>query len=275
MIYAFPDRKKAFFISHNTDSETANYERFNEILIRHLNLEKNSATAEIVESAELSQWEGYFIPAVSRFEPLAYLDTLSSFAKVSVEGEKVILAPFQKPVKELFSTRNNILKAEGKTIGSHVFYKNEENTPIISDGISSLKKTNGLFLLSHWISFCLGCIGLLYLLVSGTIQFIRNKRRIFEKPVWFSFLSIVLLFVPIPFFFLQSFISIGDLTMASLLLGISTLFLPFGLVTTAWFYVKIGMPKLYHKTDFLAVIFALQWVAILAYWGLIPFRLWV
>jgi hypothetical protein len=147
--------------------------------------------------------------------------------------------------------------------------------PIISDGLSSLKKTNGLFLLSRWISFCLGCAGLLYLLLSGAIQLIRNKRRIFEKPVWFSFLSIILLFVPIPFFFLQSFVSIGDLTIASLLLAVSTFLLPFGLLATAWFYLKNGMPKLYQKTDFVAFVFSFQWIVILAYWRLIPLRLWV
>lgn len=34
MLYWFPKSKKAFFISHNMDSETANYERFNETLIK-------------------------------------------------------------------------------------------------------------------------------------------------------------------------------------------------------------------------------------------------
>jgi hypothetical protein len=88
-------------------------------------------------------------------------------------------------------------------------------------------------------------------------------------------LSIVLLFIPIPFFFLQSFISIGDLTIASLLLAISTFLLPFGLIATGWIYLKNGMPKPYQKTDFVAVLFSFQWLVVLVYWGLIPFRLWV
>jgi len=275
MIYAFPSSRKAFFISHNMDSESANYERFNEILIRHLTLEKTDQPARAVKPSDLSDWEGYFIPVVSRFEPLAYLDALASFTKVSIKDDKVTLSPFQKQSRELFYTGNNILTAEGKTTGSHVFFKTDENTPIISDGLSSLRKINSLLLLSHWISFCLGCIGLVYLLVSGVVQLIKYKTNIITKPVWFAFLSIALLFVPVPFFLLQSFVSIGDLTAASLLLAISTFLLPFGLAATGWLYIKNGMPKLYNKTDFLAVVFSFQWVILLAYWGLIPFILWV
>jgi hypothetical protein len=274
MIYAFPSSRKAFFISHNMDSESANYERFNEILIRHLNLEKTVQPIKVIKPTDLSDWEGYFVPVVSRFEPLAYLDALASFTKVSIKNDKVTLSPFQKPSRELFYTGNNILTAEGKTTDSHVFFKTDEHTPIISDGLSSLRKINSLSLLGHWISFCLGCIGLVYLLVSGVIQLIKYKTHIITKPVWYSFLSIVLLFVPVPFFLFQSFVSIGDLTVASMLLAISTFLLPFGFIASGWFYIKNGMPKFYNKTDFLAMIFSLQWVIVLGYWGLIPFILW-
>ena len=275
MIYAFPESRKAFFISHNMDSESANYERFNEILIRHLNLEKPGQPAQTVKPADLSDWEGYFTPLVSRFEPLAYLDALASFTKVGIKGDKVTLSPFQKPSRELSYTGNNVLRAEGRTTGSHVFYKTKDNTPIISDGLSSLRKINNLALLSLWISFCLGLAGLLYLLISGFVQLVKHKRHFIKKPVWFSFLAIVLLFVPIPFFLLQSFVSIGDVTVASILLAISTFLLPFGLAASAWLYIKNGMPKFYGKADFLAVVFSFQWLLVLAYWGLIPFILWV
>ena len=275
MIYAFPASKKAFFISHNMDSESANYERFNEILIRHLKLEKGEQSAKTIKPANLSDWEGYFVPVVSRFQPLAYLDTLASFTNVGIEGDKVIVAPFQKSSKELFYIGNNVLIAEGKTTGSHVFYKNDENTPIISDGLSSIRKINSFSLLSLWISFCFGVFGLLYLFGSGVIQIVKYKRHIINKPIWFSFLSIILLFVAVPFFLLQSFVSIGDVTIASVILAISTFLLPFGLIVSGWLYVKNGMPKFYNKIDFLAIVFSFQWVVFLSFWGLIPFLLWV
>jgi hypothetical protein len=275
MIYVFPESKKAFFISHNMDSETADYEKFNEILIRHLNPEKAGQFAESINPADLSDWEGYFVPVVSRVQPLAYLDALASFTKVSIENDKVVLSPFQKSSKELSYTGGNTLTAAGKTGSSHVFYKNDEKRPVISDGISSVKKTSGLALLGLWISFCLGCIGLLYLLMSGAIQLFKYKRHFINQPVRFSFLSIMLLFVPVPFFLLQSFVSIGDLTAASLLLALATFVLPFGLFASGWLYAKKGMPGLYKKADFLAVVFSFQWIAVLAFWNLIPFRLWV
>lgn len=275
MIYAFPAHKKAFFISHNMDSETANYDRFNEILIRHLNPEKDAQPSNFIKFGDLSDWEGYYLPVVSRFEPLAYLEALTGFTKVAAKDEKVIWSPFQKPSRELFHTGNNIFTATGKTTGSHVFYKNEENMPVISDGLFSLRKINDFTLLCLWISFCFGLIGLSYLLISGFGQLIKYKRQFIKKPVLFSFLAIVLLFVPMPFFLLQSFVSIGDLTVASAALAISTFLLPFGLALSGGLYIKKGMPKFYNWADFLAVLFSFQWVLVLAYWGLIPFILWV
>ena len=275
MIYAFPESRKAFFISHNMDSESANYERFNEILLRHLNLKKDGQSAKTVKPTEFADWEGYFVPLVSRFETLAYLDSLTSFTSVAVKDDKVILSTFQKPLKELVYTGNGIFIAEGKTTGSHVFYKTtEENTPVISDGLSSLKKINGLHLLFRWISFSFGLIGLAFLLVSGIIQLIKYKKGVTKKPLFPAFLSIVLLFVPVPLFLMQSFVSIGDATVASIMLAISTFLLPFGLIASALLYVKNGMPRYYDKADFLAVIFSFQWVIVLAFWGLLPFLLW-
>jgi hypothetical protein len=98
------------------------------------------------------------------------------------------------------------------------------------------------------------------LLISGVVQLVKFKTNIITKPVRFAFLSVILLFVPVPFFLLQSFVSIGDLTAASLLLAISTFLLPFGLAASGLLYIKNGMPKFYDKTDFLAVAFSLQWV---------------
>ena len=275
MIYAFPASKKAFFISHNTDSESANYERFNEILLRHLNLEKSERSPNIQKPTDFYNWEGYFVPLVSRFETLAYLDALTSFTSVSIKDKKVILSAFQKPSKELVYTGNGIFIAEGKTTGSHVFYKTEDNIPIISDGLSSLKKINGIYLLFRWISFSFGLIGLAFLLVSGVIQLFKYKRNIIKNPILPAFLSIVFLFIPVPFFLLQSFVSIGDITPASVMLAIFTFLLPFGLIASAWLYVKNGMPRFFDKADFLAIIFLFQWVIVLAFWGLIPFFLWV
>lgn len=274
MIYAFPESGKAFFISHNTDSESANYERFNEILIKYLNLSENSQTETFVNSNEFSDWEGYFIPLVSRFETLSYLDVLTGFTKVTVEDDKVVLSPFQKSSKELFHKGNGLFLAKGKITNSHVFYKTQENEPVISDGLSSLKKINGFYLLCLWTSFVCGVIGLLFLLASVAIRLFIDKGGIIINPVFPAFLSIMLLFIPIPFFLFQSFISIGDLTLAGGMSAIVTLILPFGLLASAWLYFKNGTPGYFEKLNFLAIAFSFQWVLVLAFWGLIPLILW-
>lgn len=274
MIYAFPESRKAFFISHNMDSESANYERFNEILLRHLNLKENARTVKAAPPTDVSEYQGYFIPVVSRFETLAYLDVLTGYTNVSFTDEKVILSAFQKSPKELIHTGSGIFTAEGKTSGSHVFYKNEENTPVISDGLSTIKKINGFYLLFHWFSFSLGLAGLAILMVSGLVQLIKYKKDFVKKPVFPAVLSVFLLFIPVPFFLLQSFISIGDATAASVSLAIATFILPFGLLASLLLFIKNKTSGNYDKINLLAIFFLSQWILVLTFWGLIPVLLW-
>jgi len=275
MIYMFPDSKKAFFISHNMDSETANYERFNEILIKFLNLKKQIPTVKTINANNLSDWEGHYIPVVAKFQPLAFLDIISSFTKVNLKDDKIILAPFQKPAKVLTYIGDSKFVAEGRISASHVFYKNNRNKKYISDGFSTYKEINTTYLLIYWSSFLLGCAGLIYLLISGIIQFFKFRKQIIKQPVWFSFLSITLLLVPIPFFFMQPFVSLGDITAASVILAISTCILPLGLFISGIQHLKNGMPKLYNKIDFIAITFSIQLLIVFIFWGLIPFRLWI
>ena len=275
MLYWFPKNKKAFFISHNMDSETANYERFNEILIKYLKLDTTFNDISTIKSKNLKEWNGYYIPVFSKVEPFEYFDILSSFTKITANDDFVNIAPFQKPNKKLRQVSENLLIADGKIENSHVFYKNNLGEPFISDGFSSNKKVSGYYLLAHWISFVLGCIGLVYLFFLGIIQTVKTKKQILTNPILGSFLAILLLLVPIPFFIFQSFAALGDQTTASLLLFISTCFLPLGLLYSLVKYSKSGLSSLKNKFNFVALIFSLQWIIVLLIWGLIPFRLWI
>lgn len=275
MLYWFSNSKKAFFISHNMDSETADYERFNEILIKYLKLNTPVNNTKTMLTKGLEDWNGYYIPVFSKVEPLAYFDILSSFTKVTTNADFVNITPFQKPNKKLYQVSENLLIANGKIENSHVFYKDNFGTSYISDSFSTHKKVSGYYLLAHWISFTLGCIGLIYLFFLGVFQTVRAKKQIFTNPIFGSFLAILLLLVPIPFFFFQSFVALGDQTTASLLLFISTIVLPIGLLYSFVQYLKKGLSSLKNKLNFIAIIFSLQWIVVLFAWGLIPFRLWI
>jgi CubicO group peptidase (beta-lactamase class C family) len=275
MFYWFPKLKKAFFISHNMDSETANYERFNEMFIKYLKLDNTISHLKTMEPKGLENWKGYYLPVFSKVEPFAYFDILSSYLKVAISDSSIIFAPFQKPEKILHQVSEKMLISDGKIEASHLVYKDEFDKVFITDGFSTYKKVSGYYLLGHWISFILGSIGLLFLLLSGIFQAIRSKRLIFSNPIFPSFLTILILLIPIPFFYFQSFAALGDKTFASILLFISTCFLPLGLMLSVIQYLKNGLSSLKNKFGFTATVLALQWVFMLFAWGLIPFRLWV
>lgn len=276
MLYWFPEHHKAFFISHNMDSETANYERFNEILIRHLKLDKPTPDPKGMPATGLDDWNGYYIPVFSKVAPFTYLDHLSGFSKITMHDDFVEMAPFQKTRKKLKRvTEGNLLIAEGRTETSHIFYKDASGLAYISDGFSSLKKISGYYLAAQWISFLLGCSGLICLAFAGLLQTIRLKRKIFYDNAFGAFLAVLFLLIPIPFLIFQPFSSIGDLSAASVLLFISTCLFPLGLIYTFVLYLKRGLRGLKNKLIFAAVLFSLQWVFVLTIWGLVPFRLWI
>ena len=68
----------------------------------------------------------------------------------------------------------------------------------------------------------------------------------------------------------QSFLNLGDLTFANILLAMATGVLPMAMI------IGLSMVKKCKTSliDVLGVLFTLQWVIVLIYWNLIPFRLW-
>jgi len=276
MLCWFPEYHKAFFISHNMDSETASYERFNEILARHLKLNKPLRNAGAISTKEFSGWNGYYLPVIPKIAPLAYMDNLSGFSKITVHDNFVDIVPFQKAARRLERmAEGNLLTAVGKVDNTHVFYRDSLGRAYISDGFSTLKKISGYYLIAHWASFLLGCSGLVYLLFAGIAQAIRSKKKIYSDNIFGAFLAVLLLLIPLPFFVFQSFSSIGDLSAASWLLFLSSCLLPAGLTYSLILYLKRGVKGLQSKLNFAAVVFSLQWVLVLIISNIIPFRLWV
>jgi hypothetical protein len=77
------------------------------------------------------------------------------------------------------------------------------------------------------------------------------------------------LLLPVPFFLTQSFLELGDRTAASLLLMAVTAALPPAMAWGLWLAQRARA-----WFDCLALVAVLQFLAVLAAWGLIPFRLW-
>jgi len=117
-------------------------------------------------------------------------------------------------------------------------------------------------------------LGLTWLFVAGLIALLRHRAKMINRPVAPAFVALLLFFIPVPFFMNQSFMALGDLTPASLLLALATLLLPVGMLMTLLRVINLqGKPRV-AVLHGLAAVFVLQWFAVLASAGLWPLRLW-
>lgn len=272
-LYLFPEQKKAFFISINTDSESADYQRFNKMFVDHLKIPKLKNLKSGVSSLNLAELEGYYVLNPIRFNLFAYLDMVFNSIKVSVEGSQggLRIASLQNDDYQLFPVEKNFFRKQDRTRTSHVIYQKDDRY-IVTDGLATYEETSAAYLLALWVSLSLGIIGMLLVIVRGTIGVVKSRNVLNDQVVSIPFLSILMLFVPVPFFFMQSFMEIGDPTLGNVLLTIVTGALP--LAVAFGIYKGFSVDYRLVSLDLCALALFLQWLIILAYWGLIPFRLW-
>lgn len=268
--YLFPEQKKGFFISFNTDSETANYEKFNSIFINHLGIDKpQKLKVKNNLPSNIDEFNGYYKMNPVRFEMFAYLDLLFNSIKLNQENNKLIVQSIQNETYTLLPVGGNLFRKVDRVNPSHVLFKNE-NITAVSDGLVTYEKINPLYLYIMWLSLILGLSGLVIVLFRGCYLFFQKKLFNRNQIITLPFLSILGFLIPIPFLINQSFLNLGDLTFANVLLAIVTGFLPLAMI--------INIRKIWrNKTltiDAIGILFILQWTIILIYWNLIPFRLW-
>lgn len=129
-------------------------------------------------------------------------------------------------------------------------------------------------LLPLWASLVAGVAGFAYLLLAGILRALRRRLNPAE-PLFIPFLASVALFLPAPLFFSQSFLQLGDPTPASLLLALVTGILPVAMLYGLWCSFWQEPTNRSAPMDRLALLGLLQWSMVLAYWRLVPLRLWV
>jgi hypothetical protein len=142
-------------------------------------------------------------------------------------------------------------------------------------GVKTFKKYNGAIILMLWISFVLGVLSMLYVLLSGIYGLLKSKKSYFQNPMIWVFLGVLCLLIPIPFFVNQPFVAIGDKNIASILLMLSTIILPVGTVFSGLYFWKNNAPKINKYVDIIALICVFQFLCLLAFWRMIPFRIWM
>lgn len=273
MLYIFPEEKKGFFISHNMDSETADYDVFNGVLIKTLQIPKRNKTKSSGASIKkFRDWEGYYVPVITKIEPLKLLDIIGSFNKVELNGENMVITPFQKKSIKLMHLNNGLFQAEDRVNPSHLLYENE-NDKYLTTGTFTLQKMNGWIILILSIGFILGIIGSIIILVMGIGQSFKYRFQIIKQPIFSIYFSILLLLGSIILISSKNILFIGDMNLGSILLYISTVLFPFGVVLSLFVYLKSNKYYL-RKPGFWALIFLFQWCILLITYRLIPFTTW-
>lgn len=274
MFCIFPDQQKAFAYSVNTDSETADYGRFDSLFIGALSMAKVSPPPTASPAADIAQWHGWYTLSPNRFGTFEYLDDVFGAVHVSADDDSLMLAPMQQAPRLLRPVGEYLFSAKDRITTSHVFLRGEQGDYLFSDGFRTYQKVSTAYLAAHWTSVLMGLSGLTWVVLAGLISGIRHRSALLRQPIAPSFIATVLLILPMPFFMAQPFMALGDFTLASGLLATVTLMLPVGLLMTIVRVKKMWKETRLNLLHGLAAIFVLQWCAVLAGAGLLPLRLW-
>ena len=276
MLCIYPEQDSAFFVAFNTDAEHADYERFNRLLLRDLELPLRAPAPRGTPAPTVENWQGVYLPSPGAMASMAWIDAVFGFTRVKWDGESLFLIPFQGEPRELEPVGGLLFRASDSSTASHVLMQ-EDGKHILSDGLRSYERASMLRMLVLWGSLALGAAGLLYVLLVGAY---RAARRTLGRgdhlfaPLW----SLLALLLPLPFFYFQSCLRLGDVTLASVLLALATGALPLAMaygLARCWrsFGVSAETGTL-AKWDWVALLAALQLLLVLAWWGLLPLRMW-
>ncbi|USX25479.1 beta-lactamase family protein [Oxalobacteraceae bacterium OTU3CINTB1] len=271
MLCVYPAQRKAFFVAMNTDSETANYDRFNKLLIYKLHLQPAApAVKPATPAGDIGDWLGIYVPAMHRVSNLAWTDIVFNFVRVGREGGVVRLAPFQGEPTVLTPTGGHLFTQAGRLDNTHAMLVGDDGRRIVTDGIRNYAKADMVLFTGLWLSLGIGLPGLAYIVTVGCWRLLRRRLRT-RDPLFAPLMGVLALALPAPLFYMQSFLRMGELTMASGMLAVVTAALPLTLMAGLAMQWRGGQR---HVGDTLALIASLQCMLVLAAWGMLPFMLW-
>ena len=272
MFCLYPREGKAFFVAMNADVENADYDQFNKLLINALRLPVASAPDSAAPPADIAAWEGLYVPTWSAVASLAWIDTVFNVVDLRWDGSRLQLAPFQGKPASLQPAGGMLFRANGRIGPSHVLLTSDGER-MLSDGLRSYRKMPLAKLMWLWASAASGAAGLLYVLIRGGWLLARGRLHS-TSTLGLPLAGVLMLFAPMPFFAGQSFMQLGDFTLASGLLAFATAALPcaivYGLLRLPASRRRVAHPGL----DCAAMLAAAQWLTVLAAWGMLPFILW-
>jgi CubicO group peptidase (beta-lactamase class C family) len=273
MFCLFDDRRRAFFVAINTDSETADYGRIDAEMIAALGITSAAPAVSNADSPDLSAWEGFYAPAPNRFASAAWFDRVFGFVTLRARDDGFVLQRFAGPATRLTFLRNGLLRAEGRTAASHVLLRSAEGEQVLSTGTQSFAQVSVSRLLLPWVSLVAGGLGAAWLLAWGIGRAIAWRLPP-RHPLFAPFAGLAALLLPVPLLASQSFLELGDVTPGSALLAIVTALLPLALLTGLLLHLRARRTGAVAAADALAMVALLQLLIVLAFAGLVPLRLY-
>jgi CubicO group peptidase (beta-lactamase class C family) len=278
MLCLFPEAQKAFFVAINTDSETADYQRFDALLARALMPAPALASVSLasvstplpVPAFDPASWAGFYVPAPNRFDTVRFIDTVFGFVQVRSDGAAVSLHPFQGPAVPLTHAGHGLFRAPGKVLPSHALLVSADGKRVVTNGTQSHELVSPVVLASLWLSVAAGLLGLAWIAMKGLAR-LATRRMSLRDPLAAPLAGTLALLAPLPLFYRQSFLQLGDLTPASGLLAVVTAALPVAMLIGLAMTLRRNSG---NRIDALAMAAVLQLTIVLAAWGLLPLRLW-
>jgi CubicO group peptidase (beta-lactamase class C family) len=264
----YPEQGKAFFFSLNTDSDAANYARFDAELVKALGVV--SPVAPAVAASVSPIWRGRYARAPARFEAFRYFDLLLDSVVLDVDEGVLILRRLGAEARPLTPVGPNLFRAPDRTIASHVLLAGPDGIVAFSDGAGTFHRVSDLRYFGNWLSLALGSLGLLALMI-----LIPLRRLTSGEPLWppASF-GILLILVPLTLFAIQPFMAIGEVTAASVALYLATFALPLSMAAQIVWAVRQRQRVRAWPLHVAAALLVLQWCAALWCWDLMPFATW-
>jgi len=276
MYYLFPKEKKAFFIAHNMDSETADYELFNKALIDHLDMDTLQLHVGSVKRSSVvqdSEWEGYYVPVFTKIHPMELIDVICGYTVVKNIGNDISIRPFQK--KEIFAKTigNALFVAQARTAASYLFYNDGSGETFLTTGAMTLKKIGGWKIYLTTISVVLGVVAALFLILGFIINLFRRKWKYFRSTSMFCISTLILFTLSLLFVSSIDMIRIGNKSPPTMLIYACTFLLPAGCFISLINYGST-LSKSIKRIDFWLMVLVSQFVITLWSYNLIPFATW-
>jgi len=273
MLCVFPEHQRAWFHALNADSEGADYGRFERLLVEAMGLARTEPAAEGPSAVAPDHWAGYYVPAPNRFAAFEWLDTTLNGARARSVESRLGFRRFQMPEVVLVPVGGSLYRAPDRVIASHVALVASDGKRVISTGTQTFREVSLGWLAVRWISLGAGLLGLATLLLLGTTRLVRGRGRA-DSVVMVPYCGILALLLPVPFFLAQSFLALGDPTLAGLLLALVTCALPVTMVAGLALAYRRRRERKGKALELAAMVAVLQLTIVLAAHGLVPLRLY-